>query len=182
MGVNKDRVDPKFEALFVAEFSRCERVARRIVWDAGRAEELASEAFTRAWARWWRVRGGNPGAWVMKVTVNLAIDAARRGVVVPDDLAAVPFEDLVATHVTLAEALRTLPARQRAESITAFGLVSINSTDFPSSTTSTSTSFAATRSLTMRSHRQSSGSAPPDFRPAQRTSDSDRRNHRVGAV
>src|SRR5262245_57452285 len=103
-----------FEGLFDEEFDRCVRVARRIVGSEHLAQELAAEAFARAWARWQTLRGQQPGAWVVKVTVNLAIDTTRKRRLPDARLAAVPSpEDGVVIRIALAEALNRLPQRQR---------------------------------------------------------------------
>ena len=60
------------------EFERCVRVARRIVGQEEVARDIAGEAFVRAWARWPSLRDQRAGAWVARVTVNLAIDATRK--------------------------------------------------------------------------------------------------------
>jgi len=108
--------DPhRFEALFDAEFRRCAQTAARIVGDVDAAEELASEAFARAWSRWDRLDGGrSPGGWVMRVTINLAIDRVRRRRPDAEVVAAStdPGEG-VADRLALAAALRSLPRRQR---------------------------------------------------------------------
>src|SRR5437870_2122360 len=74
-----DRRRDEFEALFATGFDACCATARRISGDKGVAEDLAAEAFTRAWARWpWLRVQGNPMGWVVRVTTNLAIDHVRR--------------------------------------------------------------------------------------------------------
>ncbi|MGH3430439.1 MAG: sigma-70 family RNA polymerase sigma factor [Mycobacteriales bacterium] len=55
------------------------RVAQRMTGDRASAEDVAAEAFARAFARWRRVgtlsyREG----WVLRVASNLAVDLARR--------------------------------------------------------------------------------------------------------
>src|SRR5262249_35700817 len=78
------------------------------------AHDLAAEAFARAWVRWHRLHDQVPGAWVTKVTLNLAIDSVRRRVVEP--VAAVSArspEDASIAKITLVPALRALPAQQR---------------------------------------------------------------------
>jgi len=103
-----------FEGLFAREFERCVRVARRIIGREDLARDLAAEAFARAWARWPSLRHQQPGAWVVRVTVNLAIDTTRRRVA---QIAAPAFaqspEDSSITKLTLAAALRALPVQQR---------------------------------------------------------------------
>ncbi|HWS46270.1 MAG TPA: sigma-70 family RNA polymerase sigma factor [Acidimicrobiia bacterium] len=109
------RRDEEFESLFVREFDRCVRVARRIVGGDDPARDMAAEAFARAWARWNTLRDQRPGAWVVRVTVNLAIDATRKRVVrvAPPGPSPSP-EDPSTTRLLLTDALSQLPARQRA--------------------------------------------------------------------
>ena len=82
------------------------------------AEEVVQEAFTRAAARWQRLRDYDlPEAWVRRVAMNLAADRARslrrqaravRRLQAPPEALPASVEALA-----LAEALRTLPIRQR---------------------------------------------------------------------
>jgi len=104
-----------FEALFDGSYLRCVAVARRIVGDGPLAEEMASEAFARAWARWRSVRGHPcPSAWVLRTTSNLALDLARRGLPPAAPTAQPTSEaDVVVLRVALAHALRGLARRQR---------------------------------------------------------------------
>jgi RNA polymerase sigma-70 factor (sigma-E family) len=107
--------DPEFEDLFGRLFPVAERLALRIAGDPATAEDLAAEAFVRLFARWPRLRK-EPGreGWVLRVTANLAIDAARRRPPRVEAVAPVPPEDAVVLRVALAAALRALPRRQRA--------------------------------------------------------------------
>ncbi len=105
-----------FEALFDESFERCEAAARRIVRDPALAEDLAAEAFARAWARWWWLRRQPaPVGWLVRVTTNLALDAVRRGPAPMGALAHPPtLEETVVLHNALVAALGALPDRQRA--------------------------------------------------------------------
>ena len=106
--------DEAFETLFDIEFERCVRVARRIVLTLENAQDVACEAFARAWAQWPALSSGRPGAWVVKVTINLAIDAVRRRTPQTDGIMSVPsIEDDIVVRLPLFAALRTLPAQQR---------------------------------------------------------------------
>lgn len=122
--------DPELAAAFVRTFqSKVYGVARRIVADAGTAEDVAQAAFERAWrhARTYDPRRGSVGAWLGIIARNLAIDAVRVRHVVPVDatalLRAMTEEDgggsrperaaLEAESVTtLRAALRELPTEQ----------------------------------------------------------------------
>ena len=104
-----------FEAVFDAHYERCVRAARRITRDQQVAEELASEAFARAWSRWSRL-GREPQravGWIWRVTMNLAIDHARRRLPALPRPEPIESDDAVAVHVALVEALRLLSGRQR---------------------------------------------------------------------
>ena len=106
--------EERFEALFDAQFDRCARLALRIVHDEGTAEELAAEAFARAWSRWGRLgRDPRVEGWVLRVTANLAIDTTRRRRRTPEPVAAAPHDEAVALHLALVHALQGLPRRQR---------------------------------------------------------------------
>jgi RNA polymerase sigma-70 factor (ECF subfamily) len=89
-----------------------------VTGDLHEAEEVVQEAFTRAAARWQRLRDYDlPEAWVRRVAINLAADRARnlrrraramRRLQTPPEALPASVEALA-----LAEALRTLPIRQR---------------------------------------------------------------------
>jgi RNA polymerase sigma-70 factor (sigma-E family) len=114
--------DEEFTLVYRRLFDRSMRLAYRMTRDAGGAEDVAAEALARAYSRWNVVRRmDQPDAWVMRVTVNLVIDAARRrkllSVAMPS-LAAPPeesaaFEEQIAIRRALVAALATLPKRQR---------------------------------------------------------------------
>ena len=121
--------DPDAALAFVRRFQR--RVfgcAFAIVGDAGRAEDVAQEAFVRAWrhAAVYDGRRASVATWLLTITRNLAIDAVRVERVRPAE--PVDFVDLtladttagpaeVATRGTEVErvisALRLLPVDQR---------------------------------------------------------------------
>ena len=108
--------DADFERLFDDQFGRCDHLARRLVHDDAVAEELAAEAFARAWARWPKLRKQSPEGWVLRVTANLAIDASRRLRLTPTpppDPPPVSAADAATLHVALVTALGALPRRQR---------------------------------------------------------------------
>ena len=109
------RREAAFEELFDTEFDRCVRVARRIVGREDVARDLAAEAFARAWASWRALRHQRPGAWVVRVSVNLAIDTTRKRL---PSLAATEADespqDSAIVRLALAEALSHLSTKQRA--------------------------------------------------------------------
>jgi RNA polymerase sigma-70 factor, ECF subfamily len=89
-----------------------------VTGDLHEAEEVVQEALTRAAARWGRLRDyDRPEAWVRRVAMNLAADRGRnlrrqaramRRLRTPPEALPASVEALA-----LAEALRTLPIRQR---------------------------------------------------------------------
>lgn len=115
MGGDREKERAAFEAVFDSTYAPCVSVARRIVGDAPLAEELASEAFARAWARWPAVGSHpSPSAWVVRTTSNLALDVARRGLPTMAQPLGQPAEaDAVVLRMALVHALRRLSSRQR---------------------------------------------------------------------
>jgi RNA polymerase sigma factor (sigma-70 family) len=111
-------VGDRFDALFRVEFVRIARTAYLIVGDRRIAEEIAQEAFARAWARWKRVsQHDRPGAWVQTVAVRLALRAKTRATkgAELETIAGRPlFADSDESMVDLVELLRALSPMQRA--------------------------------------------------------------------
>jgi RNA polymerase sigma-70 factor, ECF subfamily len=110
-------VNNSFELAFPGLLAKSLRVARRVLDDPPRGEDIAdiaAEALARAYMRWGKL--GNLSyrdAWVMRVTANLAIDATRRRR--PDDQIkeAPDPQESVMRRVSVIEAIRALPKRQR---------------------------------------------------------------------
>ena len=68
-----------FDAFFVVEFPRMVAFATALVGDRAVAEELAQEAMLQAYRNWATVAGyDRPGAWVRRVTANLASSTRKR--------------------------------------------------------------------------------------------------------
>jgi RNA polymerase sigma-70 factor (sigma-E family) len=68
-----------FDRFYRSEIHVLTTLAASLTGDVGRAAEIAQEALLRAYRVWPRVsRLDKPGAWVRRVTMNLAIDATRR--------------------------------------------------------------------------------------------------------
>jgi RNA polymerase sigma-70 factor (sigma-E family) len=106
--------DTDFEALLDSMFERCAALGRRITGDRTAGEDLAAEAFARAWSRWPQLRADSRReGWVLRVTANLAIDASRRRRRLADPPPAVAPDDVAVIHVALIQALVALPRRQR---------------------------------------------------------------------
>lgn len=70
-----------FEAVFRADHRAIVAIAWALTGRQAVAEELTQEAFLKAHQRWRRIgRYDNPGAWVRRTTINLALsDRRRRG-------------------------------------------------------------------------------------------------------
>ncbi|HEX9992714.1 MAG TPA: sigma-70 family RNA polymerase sigma factor [Acidimicrobiales bacterium] len=72
--------DPTAAAAFIRRFQRrVYGLALVVVNDEGRAEDIAQEAFVRAWrhATAYDARKGSVATWLLAITRNLAIDAVR---------------------------------------------------------------------------------------------------------
>jgi RNA polymerase sigma-70 factor (ECF subfamily) len=68
-----------FDRFYRSEIHVLTTLAASLTGDVGRAAEIAQEALLRAYRAWPRVAAlDKPGAWVRRVTMNLAIDASRR--------------------------------------------------------------------------------------------------------
>lgn len=109
-----------FEAFCEERYARVVSAVRVIVSDRATAEDVAQEAFARAylsWAKLWPE--GNPVGWVHRVATNLAISWRRRAAREVRAIArlgrrtelTVPAPE---AHPELHEAVRALPPRQRA--------------------------------------------------------------------
>jgi RNA polymerase sigma factor (sigma-70 family) len=128
--------DPETGRAFVQRFQgRVFGLAQAILRDPILAEDIAQEAFVRAWRHGssYDPRRGTVAAWLLRITRNLAIDALRlrrAEVMDPDVLAAVAPPDvesveeaamISATAATVRRALRSLPEEQaRALMLAAF--------------------------------------------------------------
>jgi RNA polymerase sigma factor (sigma-70 family) len=128
--------DPEAGRLFIRRFqSRVFGLAMTILRDRAQAEDIAQEAFLRAWKHGpsYDPRRGTVAAWLARITRNLAIDALRlrrAEVMEPDVLAAlsppseISVEDAAVISDTAAavrQAMRSLPEEQsRALMLAAF--------------------------------------------------------------
>jgi RNA polymerase sigma-70 factor (ECF subfamily) len=119
--------DPEAGRVFVGRFqSRVYGLALTVLRDPVLAEDVAQEAFLRAWkhGQSYDPRRGTVAAWLLRITRNLAIDALRlrrAEVMDPDVLAAmappstVSVEDAAVTSEAVGvvrRALRQLPEEQ----------------------------------------------------------------------
>lgn len=80
MGVRRaSSGDDQFRAFYERLEPRAVSVATRLVHDRVLGEDIAAEAFARAYSQWGRVnRHPNPDAWLLRVVGNVAIDQIRR--------------------------------------------------------------------------------------------------------
>jgi RNA polymerase sigma-70 factor (ECF subfamily) len=104
--------NPDDAAAFVRRFqSRVYGLALTMLHDPALADDIAQEAFVRAWrhAATYDARRGRVSSWLLTITRNLAIDRARVRPVAPTD------PDVIAAQLDLAEhdALPDIPERDR---------------------------------------------------------------------
>jgi RNA polymerase sigma-70 factor (ECF subfamily) len=109
---------PDFEDFYAAAAARIVRHAFALTADLAEAEDIAQEAFARAWQRWPLVsRCDSPEAWVRRVATNLAVSRWRRLRVARSAAANLTGEQLTPAigpdTVALVAGLRALPERQR---------------------------------------------------------------------
>lgn len=70
---------PTFDAVFVDEYPKMVALAAAVSGRRAFAEDLAQEAMVRLHRNWSRIQGyESPGAWVRRVTINLALSQRRR--------------------------------------------------------------------------------------------------------
>lgn len=113
-----------FEALYRQYSGRTYALCLRMCGNPSRAEELAQDAFVRAWEKLKSFRGDSRfGTWLHRLTVNVVLTEARsRGrrearVVPVEDPGALPVAAADPTpglHVDLEEAVAALPEGARA--------------------------------------------------------------------
>ncbi|HEX6681194.1 MAG TPA: SigE family RNA polymerase sigma factor [Candidatus Limnocylindrales bacterium] len=112
-----ERRSDDFEGFYLAHFADIASLAYGLTADASEAEDIAQEAFCRAWQRWARLSGyDNPVLWVRRVAINLAHSRWRRLRVAAVHAMRGRVETARpadAEHVAVVAALRKLPADQR---------------------------------------------------------------------
>jgi RNA polymerase sigma-70 factor, ECF subfamily len=115
--VRADAGAADFDSFYEAAALRVVRYAYALTGNLPDAQDIAQEAFARAWQHWDSIRGyDSPEAWVRRVATNLATNRFRR-----DRTARAALHELLARDVpetspdtvALIAALRTLPERQR---------------------------------------------------------------------
>lgn len=107
-----------FAPFFDATWSRTVACAYAITGDLAAAEDVAQDAYARAWTRWQHVEQyEDPAAWVRRVATNQAISGWRRArTAVKQALSQRRTEDHPSPDentIVLVAALRELPAAQR---------------------------------------------------------------------
>ena len=136
-------------------------VARRILGNADDAEEVVQEAFLRVWgaaARWRPDSEARFSTWLYRIVVNLCLDRRRRPPSAPleeagetEDEGPDGLEQAVRTRSrdVMAEALRQLPARQRA----AIAVYYFEDVSAPEAARILDVSLSALESLLVRARR-----------------------------
>jgi RNA polymerase sigma-70 factor (ECF subfamily) len=114
------RAVESFESFYTREFPLMVAVVYALTGQRWAAEELAQEALLRAYRAWDKVsRYDKPGAWLRRVTINLATSFLRRRLVEARAMAqmALRVRPALDPHPpgeeSLWRAVRDLPARQR---------------------------------------------------------------------
>jgi len=119
MGDPMDRTTERdFTAFYDATWGRTVACAYAMTGELGAAEDLAQEAYSRAWPRWSSLKEyDDPSAWVRQVATRLAVSRWRRARTAVNFLArsrtpepATPPSD---TTMLLVTALRQIPEAQR---------------------------------------------------------------------
>lgn len=107
-----------FADFYSATWSRTLAVTYALTGDRGVAEELAQEAYVKAWSHWRKVSTyEQPAAWVRQVATRLAVSRWRRTRVAATWLARHRSEPLTEPHdettAALVRALQQIPEAQR---------------------------------------------------------------------
>jgi RNA polymerase sigma factor (sigma-70 family) len=115
MGVSRNNAE--FAEFFAASWGPCLRAVAATTGNMALAEDQTAEAFSRAWASWYKVsRHPAPRAWVVRTAVNAGASWWRRRnretALTGCDIAVAQTQD-IGLDSALLVALRHLPARQR---------------------------------------------------------------------
>jgi RNA polymerase sigma-70 factor (ECF subfamily) len=112
-----------FDTFYRHEFTAMVGLARAICGDHQQAEDLAQEAMSRAHRHWGKVSAyERPGAWLRRVTINLALSRKRRVVrelavlrrTAQDHRIVVADPGETGPDADVWDAVRALPPKQRA--------------------------------------------------------------------
>jgi RNA polymerase sigma-70 factor (ECF subfamily) len=111
------QTDTDFDDFYGATARRIVRHAYALTGSLADAQDIAQEAFARAWQRWSSVRAyDSPEAWVRRVATNLATSRHRRDRTeraAARQLLARDVPEISPDTVALIAGLRKLPERQR---------------------------------------------------------------------
>lgn len=103
-----------FDILYRDVWPKAVTSAHRIVANRSVAEELAQEAFTRAFERWPAVSGHPcPAAWILRATLNLAISDRRRRRIPSQPEALTSHDEHTTIGLVVREALTKLSRKQQ---------------------------------------------------------------------
>ncbi|KQV65755.1 hypothetical protein ASC64_12650 [Nocardioides sp. Root122] len=113
-----DSAEGDFADFYAATWPRTLAVTYALTGDRGVAEELAQEAYVKAWSHWGKVsRYDQPAAWVRQVATRLSVSRWRRSKVAASWLARNRTEAVAAppdeTTTALVQALQQIPEAQR---------------------------------------------------------------------
>jgi RNA polymerase sigma-70 factor (ECF subfamily) len=110
---------PAFEHFYLEEYPRVVKLVYALSGSRAAAEDIAQEAFLRAYQNWERVGSyEHQAAWVRRVATNLATSGLRRRLLEARALARLAgrrqpvLDPLPADHADFGRALRTPPRRQ----------------------------------------------------------------------
>ena len=114
-----------FQVVVGRHLGRALSLARRMTGSTTEAEDVAQDAFLRAWqkAPTWRAGDARFSTWLYRVVVNLCLDRRRRKPLAPIEAAGDPSDPAPSAELRLVEdertrivaaALADLPERQRA--------------------------------------------------------------------
>lgn len=106
----------EFDDFYAREYGPLAGALRLMCGDSGAAEEVAQEAFVRAYERWSRVREfARPRAWLYTVAFNLARRRRRRAARPLPPISASRPDDPAssADRMIMADSLARLPMSQR---------------------------------------------------------------------
>ena len=112
-----DEVQREFAEFYAGTWDDCLRIVTVSVGNRALGEDLAAEAFTKAWASWRKVRHlEEPRAWIIRCALNAHVSWWRRHrrevALGSHDRTAATSGDPVLDG-SLVAALRRLPVRQR---------------------------------------------------------------------
>ncbi len=115
MGVRPEPQD--FAEFYQRNRDACLRAVTASVGDQHLSEELVAEAFAKAWTAWPKVsRHPAPTAWVVRTALNTGVSwwrKRRRELPLADHDVAGPADSVAGVDISVLDALRRLPKRER---------------------------------------------------------------------